>query len=374
MNILTLSNCPLSESQGSGYVILSYVHGLRQLGHTVECVGPDSYEFWPKLRRARRWRLAFGMALLALRRRRFSSYDLVELYGAESWLVVLLLRVTGTRCLLVHHSNGLETLHHLDMTRNGGNDTLSGEPRRWYQFRAKSLLTIAFKWVDALVLVSRFEHRFAVQMGYQPAARVIAIETPLPDQYLGQPLNLHRPPTFGFCGAWLWRKGTDLLREAANRLLELHKDATLHLVGVGSTFDKHSVFRREVCDRIHVTPFIETKLELMTWYQSISVFLMPSYSESFGLVTAEAMSCGCAVVATRTGFAADLNDGQEALILASFTAQDLADAASKLIEHDSLREAIARNGHERVQTLRWSAAAKELESFFLRLLDAKRSR
>ncbi|MFM9916349.1 MAG: glycosyltransferase family 4 protein [Rhizobacter sp.] len=372
MRILTVSNCPLKESQGSGYVIMGYAEGLRRLGHDVECVGPEAYELMPSVRHAKRWRFALGMALFGVRRRFFSSFDLVEFYGAESWLLVLLLRCVGTRCVLVHHSNGLETLQQLELTRNSGTDTHSGAPRRWYQFRASSLLAQAFKQVDALVLVSRHQHRHAVEMKYQPGDRLLSIETPLPEVFLDQRVDGPRPTTLGYCGAWLRTKGTDMLTDAVNHLLQVHPGVTLQLVGVGSEFDKFTVFDPQICGRIHVSPFIATKPELMQWYRSISILLMPSYSDSFGLVTAEAMACGCAVVATRTGFAADLHDRQEVMLQAGFTAQHVVAAVTPLLESDALRRHVSMGGYQRVQALRWDAAAQALEAFYVRCFAAKR--
>jgi len=367
MKIMTVSNCPLSSSQGSGYVILGYADGLRRLGHEVECVGPQEYEILPGFRRAKRWRYALGMAIYGARRRFFSSFDLVEFYGAESWLLVLLMRGFGTRCVLVHHSNGLETLQQLELTRNSGTDTHSGDRRRWFQFRATALLALAFKKVDALVLVSRHQHRFAAKMRYQPDNRLLSIETPLPDIFLDQHIDRSRPAALGYCGAWLRTKGADALTEAANLLLSSHPSATLNLVGVGMDFDKFAIFDPAVCDRIRVIPFIATKPDLMRWYRSIAILLMPSYSDSFGLVTAEAMACGCAVVATPTGFAADLKDRTEVMLQAGFAGLDLVAAVTPLLRDDAFRQALAHRGFERVQSLRWPAAAEALERFYLQL-------
>ena len=44
MRIVTLSNCPLVESQGAGYVVLRYARALRSLGHAVELAGPETFE------------------------------------------------------------------------------------------------------------------------------------------------------------------------------------------------------------------------------------------------------------------------------------------------------------------------------------------
>ena len=92
MKILTISDVPLEESQGSGYIILNYVRRLRQRGHQVTLVGPETYEPFRKLRPLKRLRLACGVAWTALRHLCAARYDVVEFYGAISWLAVLLLK------------------------------------------------------------------------------------------------------------------------------------------------------------------------------------------------------------------------------------------------------------------------------------------
>src|SRR4030081_2029164 len=62
MKILTLSNCPLDEAQGSGYVIVNYARHLRLRGHQVDLLGPDELALPRSGRRAIRYRLALGMA------------------------------------------------------------------------------------------------------------------------------------------------------------------------------------------------------------------------------------------------------------------------------------------------------------------------
>ena len=59
--MLVLGNCPLVRTQGSGYVTLGYVDGLRERGWRVDAVGPETLDPWPALGRARSLRLAAGM-------------------------------------------------------------------------------------------------------------------------------------------------------------------------------------------------------------------------------------------------------------------------------------------------------------------------
>jgi glycosyltransferase involved in cell wall biosynthesis len=95
---------------------------------------------------------------------------------------------------------------------------------------------------------------------------------------------------------------------------------------------------------------------------------MPSFDESFGLVAAETMSCGCALIASRTGFPASLKHEVEALLLKEPRTPYLAEAALRLIRNESLREQIARGGWSSVQSLRWEPNIKRVGTFYLEVL------
>lgn len=370
MKIVVLSNCALVESQGSGYVILNYARELRARGHEVLCVAPETLQWRPGWRRAAFWRLSLGTALYAWRSRSVREADLVEFYGGPSWLAVLVLRLLRRRCALVHHSNGLETRSNAELRARFGADTHDGRPRRWYQWRGSRLVQRAFTDVDALVLVSAIERDFAERQRYQPPARLLMLETPLPPGFERQPLQLERAPVLGYCGPWTPRKGCAIVREVAVRALRRHPALRLRLVGVGTGFRREQEFPADVAPRIDVVPFLDDKAQLRDWYSQVSVLLMPSYSESFGLVVSEAMACGCAVVASATGFAAGLRNGEEAMVVERQDAAAFGAAVERLLADEDLRRAVAARGHARVQSLRWSDAGRQLEHFYRGLAAA----
>ena len=45
--------------------------------------------------------------------------------------------------------------------------------------------------------------------------------------------------------------------------------------------------------------FIDETTDIVSYYQAAKIAVVPSFSEGFSLVTAEAMSCGCSVIATK---------------------------------------------------------------------------
>ncbi|HEX8140333.1 MAG TPA: glycosyltransferase family 4 protein [Pyrinomonadaceae bacterium] len=373
MRILSISNCHLLEYQGSGYAILHFSQGLRDRGHEVDLFGPDSFMPFPSLRKARSYQQALGMVYFTLRQLSNKQYDVVEFYGAQSWLIISLLRrMPRRKFLVVSHSNGLETHYNTLRVRHFGSTSLDGKPSKWYQVNQTPLFERAFTQADGLVTVSEFDHSYAMKNGYQDNSRIITIEYGLRNDYLGLRAKLDRKPVIGYCGRWEAGKGTNIIYKDITQILVDFPDCSFKLIGVGKDFTKESVFPASLCSRIDVIPFVENKQKLQDIYQSISILVVPSIYESFGLVTAEAMACGCAVVASRTGFAFNLKNGEEAMLLDEPRSPHLYNAVEQLLKDEPLRLRIAQGGYIRVQNLRWDIAVKRLEDTYHRWLDELR--
>ena len=100
-----------------------------------------------------------------------------------------------------------------------------------------------------------------------------------------------------------------------------------------------------------VLPFTNKAAELAEYYRMADVLLMPSRGETFGLVAAEAMACGTAVVAARIGGLLDVLGNDEGGILARRTAPDMAAAVDQLLNDDALRQRKAIAGRQRCEEL-----------------------
>lgn len=374
MRILTLSNSPLVESQGSGYVVLNYVRGLRDRGHYVDLCGPESLELFSRLQKARSHRVSVGMLVEACRRLASTPYDVMEFYGGESWLAVsVLTAMPKRRFLLVAHANGLETHYREVLQQRVGTASLDGAGLKWYQTMLHPPIQRAFTKVDGLVTVSSADRDYALRENYQPPSRIVALDNPLPDDYLDRPVDFHRSPTVGFCGAWSMTKGSTVMRADMSAIVKEFPACRFKLIGVGADFRVADWFPPEVCSRVDVIPFVEEKVQLRKIYESLAIVIVPSLFESFGLVTAEAMACGCAVVATRTGFAASLHHREEAMLMDEPTSPALYENVRALLTNNDLRMNIAQRGYARVQNLRWPSAIEALERVYLGWLEEFRS-
>lgn len=367
--ILVASNCPLDPRLGSGYVIDGYASRLRALGHEVTLLDPRDYEWLPGLRSAKRLRTLCGYSAAVLREVGRRDYDIVELWGGLSWWVAGRLARRSRRPVIVARSNGLEPYCEEIMIQQGIERKPAAASLRGI-FERLQRTDDAFRCADGLTLVSDFDRRFAERMKYQPMERVLTVENPLLESWLGQSPGEERPLTIGFCGSWLPRKGAEILLEALAVALRGRPQWRARLIGLERRAGLPPL-PEEVAQRIEFVPFVPRE-RLREEYRQMAIFAMPSAYESFGLVAAEAMACGCALAASPTGFAADLIPTKEAWLIEPRTAEAWAEGLAVLMTDEARRRAIAQAGWVRVQELRWPEAVDRLEAFYARLLAARR--
>jgi glycosyltransferase involved in cell wall biosynthesis len=90
--------------------------------------------------------------------------------------------------------------------------------------------------------------------------------------------------------------------------------------------------------------------QLADLYRRASVFVMPSFYETFGISVIEAMAFGLPVVATRTGGLPEVvDDGVTGILVPAGDAEALADALIRLLRDPDLRRRMGQAGQERVR-------------------------
>lgn len=97
------------------------------------------------------------------------------------------------------------------------------------------------------------------------------------------------------------KKGIEFLIQSWTRLNEIYPDWSIIIAGNGD--DKYIdalnklIEKKGLSKKVHIIPpvFGEAKYKL---YCQSSLFVLPTYSENFGMVIAEAMSCGVPVITT----------------------------------------------------------------------------
>lgn len=109
---------------------------------------------------------------------------------------------------------------------------------------------------------------------------------------------------------------------------------------------------------------------LSTYYRAADCVLIPSMSESFGLVALEAASCGTPVVASAVGGLTTLVDhNSTGYLIESRDPKDYADALHELWAKSGQRAEFSRNAVMKASTYTWPIAAEGLLSLYGRLIE-----
>ncbi len=162
-------------------------------------------------------------------------------------------------------------------------------------------------------------------------------------------------------------KGTAL---AVETLAHLHarRNARLIIVGGPSGLDGEREFKRvaELVSR-HGLEDMVTVIDpmshelLSTYYRAADVVIVPSVSESFGLVALEAMGCGTPVVATDAGgLRTVVDEGRSGILVKDRQASAFAQAIDSLLANPVQYRAMSQRAASRAESFTWAASAQRL--------------
>jgi D-inositol-3-phosphate glycosyltransferase len=105
--------------------------------------------------------------------------------------------------------------------------------------------------------------------------------------------------------------------------------------------------------------------ELPYFYAAADVCVMPSYSESFGLVALEAQACGCPVVASGvSGLRSVVRDEVSGYLIDEHDAAAYAERIGRLLENSELAQQMGRRGRLLAQRFSWTRTADRLDELF----------
>jgi glycosyltransferase involved in cell wall biosynthesis len=95
-----------------------------------------------------------------------------------------------------------------------------------------------------------------------------------------------------------------------------------------------------------VTGFDVSDTQLVTLYEQALCLVLPSFYEGFGLPILEAMHCGCAVIASKTGAISEVA-GDAAILVDPGDQAALSHACERLVNDSELRATLAKAGRRR---------------------------
>jgi D-inositol-3-phosphate glycosyltransferase len=182
-------------------------------------------------------------------------------------------------------------------------------------------------------------------------------------------------PLLLFAGRLQSLKGAHIAIEALNVLHTMkgcHR-ARLVLIGGPSGTDgmRYTGGLHELTDRLELGRYVRfvspvAHEVLSSYYRAADVCLVPSESESFGLVALESMACGTPVVARAVGGLASLiDDGRNGFLIEGDSPLDFAAACHRLISRSDLAGTMGMVANWCSLRYTWAAAARD----FIEALD-----
>ena len=163
-------------------------------------------------------------------------------------------------------------------------------------------------------------------------------------------------PVVLFVSRLVWEKDLAVLAQAYQILQGQRRDFEMVIVGDGHAREEF----RGMMPGAHFLGYQSGKT-LAESYASSDIFVFPSTTETFGLVTLEAMASGLAPVAAKIGGATGIiQEGISGLFAAPLSAKELAGGVGRLLDDASLRTQLAAGALQRAQQFSWDSILSQL--------------
>ena len=300
---------------------------------------------------------AFADALVAHAARDHLSYDLVY---SHYWL-------SGAVARLVHaelEAAWVHTAHTLGIVKNRSL-AIGAQPEPESRIQVERQVA---RSADLLIASTEAE-RSALIDDYGADPRAVAVVQPgvdlavfSPQPLPGTPIVPRLPERFLlFVGRLERLKGAETALRALSLLGDEYPDLCLVVVGEdsGDAGESELSRLRDVAaglglgSRVQFHRAVEHEL-LPAYFRAALACVVPSHSESFGLVALEAQACGCPVVAANVpGLASIVRDGVSGFLIDGWEAGAYAQQLRLLLRSPELREQMGRRATVLAQRFDW---------------------
>ena len=168
---------------------------------------------------------------------------------------------------------------------------------------------------------------------------------------------------------YVGRLGAEKEIDRIKPILEAIPNARLALVGDGPNRQTLEKYFAET--RTHFVGYLGGQ-ELAAAFASADAFVFPSRTETLGLVLLEAMAAGCPVVAARSGGIPDIvEDGVNGYLFDPTDDWGAIAATQRLLSSQEEREILRRNARLEAERWSWSAATRQLQSYYRRVVASQ---
>ena len=168
--------------------------------------------------------------------------------------------------------------------------------------------------------------------------------------------------TIGFIGRFAEkRKGLALFFEAVPKIIERHPDLRILVAGPGESEEALELLDPAFHSRITFLGML-TDDEKRQFFKSVDLYIAPNTGgESFGIILAEAMATGAAILASDLpAFRFVLEDGIWGRHFRNGDALDLAEKASTLLDDEAILATMATSSAQGAERFDWAVVGKQI--------------
>jgi len=188
-----------------------------------------------------------------------------------------------------------------------------------------------------------------------------------------------------FVGRIQPHKGPEVLIRATSELVKhsplLRHKLIVNIIGGASGANTEEVDRLKelatwlaIDDVVRFSPPVP-RADLAQWYRAADLVVVPSYSESFGLVALEAQACGTPVVATAVGgLRTAIADGISGVLVDGHDPKAWSSVIVRLLQEPQRRVLLSMGAIEHASHFGWDATARgTLDIYDLVITESRKS-
>ena len=201
-------------------------------------------------------------------------------------------------------------------------------------------------------------------------SKVIVTSLALSEEYYSIPESnvieniesLNGKKTILYLGDKRPRKGLEDFLEAARIVYLCHPEIQLWVVLKDEQFID--------CEITHQVFYRPANVDLAQLYKTCDVYVSATWREGFGMPPLEAMACGAAVVMTESGGGQEYSkDGENCLLVPPHSPEKLASAIIQIIEDQSLKTKLRKNGPLTAANFTWEKVMSRTENALVSLIQ-----
>lgn len=259
----------------------------------------------------------------------------------------------------------LASIHPCEQTfiDNKFNNIITGLQESSIGKKGRILKELEYKHTDYVIALSTFAKESCCKHGI-PEEKIFLVQ-------LGVDINLFKQKEnynlecfeILFVSGIRYLKGIKDLIETFNALDLPNTKLTI----IGGKGDALEYVKEQVNSKISYKPYMHHD-ELKKAYSNASIFVLPSYMDSWGQVVCEAMACGTPVIVSQNTGAKDIvEDGQSGFIVEVANKNQLAEKISYFYHNRLELERMGKNARKAVEYLTWENYYQQIDQILVNI-------